>query len=115
MSAPVRLLTPVPAPPVRRTAKPHERVVAAVAAEYGVDPSEVLGRSRVKSLATARNVAMFLTRECFDHFSYPEIGRQFDRDHTTVMSGCRRVALRLKTDPRLAARVARLRQEILTQ
>lgn len=89
------------------------RVVAIVSVEYGVDPNEVLGRSRVKSLAAARNVAMFLTRECFDYFSYPEVGRQFGRDHTTVMSACRRVALRLKTDPRLAARVARLRQEVL--
>ena len=65
-------------------------VVQEVAKQYGLDVDEVLGRARSKTVARARCMAMWLTRVRLD-MSYPEIGREFDRDHTTVMSAVRGV------------------------
>lgn len=65
-------------------------LVEIVAGYYGVTSGEVLGRGRSQSVADARSVAMWLTRETYK-MSYPEIGRAFGRDHTTVMHACRKV------------------------
>lgn len=57
--------------------------VKAVVKEHHVLLDEVLGRARTAQVAAAR-------RECWIHmkelgFSYPEIGRIWNRDHSTVM------------------------------
>ena len=43
-----------------------------------------------KNTAEARQVAMYLIRT-MTNLSLPEIGREFDRDHTTVMHGLKKV------------------------
>lgn len=58
-----------------------------IALEHAVTRSELLGRKRTKQVSAAR-------RKLYEHLrelgmSYPEIGWLLDRNHTTVMSGCR--------------------------
>jgi hypothetical protein len=74
----------------------------------GVDPEDILGDSRTKTVATARAVTLWATRKLLN-WSYPEIGKAFDRDHTTVMSACSKVEreLRNPTPGNLTALVAR--------
>jgi len=63
----------------------------------GIDAA--LSRDRHWSHAAARHVAMWLVRQKTT-LSFPEIGREFgNRDHTTVMSGIRRVERALREDP----------------
>lgn len=57
----------------------------------GVPRCEILGKRRYHYIATARAFAMRIARD-EGFYSYPDIGRAFGRDHTTVMSACRRVA-----------------------
>jgi chromosomal replication initiator protein len=53
---------------------------------------ELRGKSRRQAIAEARSLAMFLTRR-LTGVSYAEIGRYFgNRDHTTVLHACRKVA-----------------------
>lgn len=54
---------------------------------HHVTRTDVLGRSRTKSVAAARQAVYRGLRE--RGLSYPEIGRLLDRDHTTVMHACR--------------------------
>jgi len=43
-------------------------------------------KSREKNLTHARHEAYYLLRK-HTNLSYPQIGRKFDKDHTTILSG----------------------------
>jgi chromosomal replication initiator protein len=94
-------------------AKAHTTVdvprIQAVACEhFGVERSELLSRSRAADVAWARQAAMYLARELTDQ-SLPQIGRAFaDRDHTTVLHACRRVARELAANAQALADVEAL-------
>ncbi|MCA9646794.1 MAG: chromosomal replication initiator protein DnaA, partial [Myxococcales bacterium] len=58
----------------------------AVCNHFRLTNAELLSKDRHKSVAFARQVAMYLCRQRL-RCSYPELGRSFgNRDHTTVMS-----------------------------
>lgn len=65
-------------------------LVAEVAKRHHATVAEVLGPSRMRHVCLARQGVWYAMRhhsEC--EWSYPAIGRLFDRDHTTVMAGVR--------------------------
>lgn len=85
-------------------------IIAAAAAYYDMEVSELLARRRPRSLARARQVAMYLCRELTDR-SYPEIGRAFHgRDHTTVAHGVRLIDLLRAKDPEIAGDIDGVRE-----
>lgn len=57
-----------------------------IAREEGVTIGAILGLSRYPRVVKARHRAMAVIRWSTE-WSYPEIGRLFNRDHTTVMAG----------------------------
>lgn len=62
-----------------------------VAAHFGyVTVEDMLGRSRSKSAVEARALAMWLARLRL-RLSYPELGREFSRDHTTCINAVERI------------------------
>ena len=79
-------------------------VLQLVAEAYEVTINELLGRQRVHRLVLPRHVAMFLVRKHTDH-SFPEIGRRFRRDHTTVQHACRKIESHLQTNVELRQQV----------
>ena len=58
-------------------------VVLEVSERTGITTKQIMGRSREKNIARARQLAMWGARQ--KGISFPEIGRFFGRDHTTVM------------------------------
>lgn len=59
--------------------------IMAVTAEYfDTTIDELVGPSRTRAIASARQIALYLCRELTD-LSLPKIGQAFGRDHTTVM------------------------------
>ena len=66
-------------------------IISEVCRYFSVD--ETLLRSTLKNRTTAeaRQIAMYLVRELL-HLSYPDIGKEFDRDHATVMHSCNKIA-----------------------
>lgn len=64
-------------------------VVAVVAAHFGVTAGELISASRRREVTEARQAAMLVLH---DHmgYSYSDVGRMLDRDHTTVMAGVAR-------------------------
>ena len=89
-------------------------LVNQVALEYDVSPEDLISGGRTKCLAEARHVLFFLARE-LTSLSYPELGRAFGRDHTTVLSAVHRVQANLVGDAHLFALVDRVRQSVLTE
>ncbi|MGB8635901.1 MAG: chromosomal replication initiator protein DnaA [Rhodanobacteraceae bacterium] len=72
-----------------------------VADYYQVRLSDLLSKSRVRSLARPRQMAMALAKELTEN-SLPEIGEAFGgRDHTTVLHACRTIRGLCEDDPRM--------------
>ncbi len=65
-------------------------VVAAVARAGGLRPKDLIGCGRTRALSRARQLAMHLLHEIHPGVSLHAIGYLLDRDHTTVLYGCRR-------------------------
>lgn len=84
----------------------------AVCNHFRLTNAELLSKDRHKSVAFARQVAMYLCRQRL-HASYPELGRAFgNRDHTTVMSAVRRVQTLRAQDPQVNAHLEAIEQEL---
>jgi chromosomal replication initiator protein len=77
-------------------------IIRTVADHYGLDRECVVARSRSKMPTHARQVAMYLSKTTSQH-SLAEIGRCFDRNHTTVLHAVRSIGAKLKNDEELKA------------
>jgi len=64
-------------------------VQGAVCFVSGILKTEMLSHRRRKGVTEPRGIAMFLSR-LLTKRSYPEIGRKFDCDHTTVLAAARK-------------------------
>jgi len=68
-----------------------DNIQKTVAEYYKIRMSDLLSKSRRRSITRPRQVAMSLAKELTTH-SLPEIGDAFGgRDHTTVLHACRRI------------------------
>lgn len=61
------------------------QIIQIVADFYHLQPSDITGRSRLKSIARARNACMWLMK--MQEMSYAQIGAALGRDHSTAMHG----------------------------
>jgi chromosomal replication initiator protein len=87
------------------------QITAAVAKHFGLTMGQLRSKSRQQTTAEGRSLAMYLCRELTD-LTLADIGRQFgNRDHTTVLHACRKVASLVQSDPA----TARLVEELTTQ
>ena len=72
-----------------------------VVAEYfQIRPSDLLSKKRSRSIARPRQIAITLAKELTNH-SLPEIGKAFDRDHTTVLHANRKIAELRESEQRI--------------
>jgi chromosomal replication initiator protein len=87
-------------------------ILESTAASYGFSIDAICGPSRTRPLVTARQVAMYLTRELTD-YSYPAIGRVFGkRDHTTVIHAVDKIAGQMQERRQIYEQVTELIQKI---
>jgi chromosomal replication initiator protein len=87
-------------------------ILDATAASYGFSVEAICGPSRTRPLVTARQVAMYLTRELTD-YSYPAIGRVFGkRDHTTVIHAVDKITGQMQERRQIYEQVTELIQKI---
>jgi chromosomal replication initiator protein len=65
-------------------------IIAEVCRFYSIEESVLRGTLKNKNTAEARQVAMYLIRK-LTNLSLPDIGREFGRDHSTVIHSLRKV------------------------
>lgn len=82
-------------------------IINAVADEFGVLATEILSPRRSRHLACPRMVAYWLAYKITSQ-SYMALGERFERDHTTVLTGVRRIETTLRRDPQLRGKVMRV-------
>lgn len=91
-----------------------DRIFSVVEKKYGVKKSELSGKSRVKEIANARHIAIYLIRTVTE-MSLPNIGKLFNRDHATVMSSIDNVENRMNASPQFESEISELIKEIREQ
>jgi len=89
-----------------------EDVQRAVCEHFGLSLAEIRSKRRTQSLASARQVAMYIARKLV-RASFPQIGQKFGgRDHSTVMHAQDVVERRLAEDPGFRAAVEALERAL---
>lgn len=83
-----------------------------VAEHYNIRLAEMIGPSRMRTIARPRQIAMYLCKHMTTR-SLPEIGRRFGgRDHTTIMHGVKRIEELKQKDTQIADDLELLRRSL---
>ncbi len=99
----VSSLPPEPWPSFRPgvpAAFPTKRLARIVCDHYGVEWQTLTGPVRERGLVRPRQVFCYICHEVLG-ISWPKIARILNRDHTTALHGCRKIAQLLIVDPDL--------------
>lgn len=82
-----------------------------VEAFYKVSHSDLVGKKRSREIAYARQIAIYLCRQMLD-LPYNDIGKKFNRDHTTVMYSVTNVEKKMQESRELREELETLSQII---
>jgi chromosomal replication initiator protein len=89
-----------------------ESIQKSVADYFRVRVADLKSKRRHKTLVRPRQVAMYLARKHVQA-SYPDLGTRFgDKDHTTVMSACRKIESLLAADSSLRTQVTDIERRL---
>ena len=88
-----------------------QRLLQAVSAYYGITVAQLQGTDKHANHVHARATAMYIARSKLK-LSYPVIGAEFHKHHTTVMNAVRRVEKLMESDPAYQAEVAEVEHRI---
>ncbi len=90
-------------------------IIEQTSAHVSLSIEELTGPGRAQSVATARQIAMYLCRELTD-MSLPQIGKEFgDRDHTTVMHANKKIRDLISRDRAIFTTVTEITNSIRNQ
>ncbi len=67
-----------------------EEVKKIVAKKYNTSTKKMISKQRHKNILEARQTAIFICRDLLN-MTYKEIGKHFNRDHTTIMNSYRKI------------------------
>ena len=82
-----------------------------VEAFYKVSHADLIGKKRTRNITYARQIATYLCREMVD-IPYNDIGKKFNRDHSTVMYSVSNIEAKMKENRELREELETLRQII---
>jgi chromosomal replication initiator protein len=74
---------------------PAALILDETASYFGLTRDDLISKNRSRPLTTARHVAMYLLRECTG-LSLIKIGELFERDHTTVLHGVKKIEMLMR-------------------
>lgn len=75
-----------------------DKILHTVSSHYNVSIEDMKSKKRISSIVSARHIAVYIIKKLTDR-SLPAIGREFNRDHTTIINSIDTVEKRLKSDP----------------
>ena len=92
-----------------------EKIIEMVAAQYGIDASEITGKRRLRKFAHPRSLAMYLCRK-YTQASFPLIGKSFGgKDHSTVVAACKKIEQANGRNATITHELTLLEQKLPTQ
>ncbi len=88
-----------------------DRIFEKVAKKYGVSVDDIKGVKRTKDIAYARHITIYMIRKLTD-MSLPQIGKLFNRDHTTILSSIKTIERELGSNSVTDIEIGELIKEI---
>jgi chromosomal replication initiator protein len=88
-----------------------EHIQRRAAEFFGLKLADMRATTRTKAIAFPRQIAMYLARQ-LTHASLTEVGRAFDKDHTTVLHAVTKVEALVREDPKLKKTVETLAETV---
>ena len=88
-----------------------DKIFNAIFAKYGISRDDIVGKKRNKEIATARHIAIHITKSITE-MSLQNLGKIFNRDHATVIASLKAVEKRINAEPGFSAEISELRKEI---
>lgn len=88
-----------------------EKIFSSVYQRYGIKKEELVSAKRNKEVAFTRHVTIYIIREVTE-MSLPNIGKIFNRDHSTIMSSIETVEKKLITDAILNVEIDDMIKEV---
>ncbi len=88
------------------------QIIKSVADFFEIIPSEIMNRSRKKSVVEPRQITAFLFRDILN-MSYPEIGEKLGkRDHSTAIHACEKISQEINKNQNLNQKITLIREII---
>lgn len=97
--------------PQRRSSLSADQIYGLVSEHFHVPPEDLFGPRRHKELVHPRQIIMYLLRHELS-FSFPKIGRELGKDHTTVMHGVEKIEHALPKDAYLQQEISVLKDQL---
>ena len=88
-----------------------DKIFAAIEKKYEVSKADLVSQSRVKEIAQARHVAIYLIRTITE-MSFPSIGKIFNRNHSTIISSLDAIDKKMASSSAFEAEMNNLIKEI---
>ena len=88
-----------------------DKILHTVSSHYNITVEDMKSRKRISSIASARHVAVYIIKKMTDR-SLPAIGREFNRDHTTIINSIDTVEKRLASVPAFDAELKELMRAV---
>jgi hypothetical protein len=76
------------------TSLPIMQIATQICKAYEIDINDVMGKSRLQDIVEARHAVMYAC--ALAGYSYAAIGRRMNRNHSTVISGCKAYERKLR-------------------
>ena len=90
----------------------EQKIINVVADYYNLTPSQITGRGRPGNVTLPRHICWYLIKTMLD-VSYDKIGASFSgKDHSTVMSGVKKVENELKTNTLIQSAVNEIKKRL---
>lgn len=90
-----------------------DTILRAVCAEFGVTKDDLLSKKREATISQARQITMYLLREDAG-LTVARIGRELERDHSTVLHGCGRIETAIAdSDDSIISAISAVRENLL--
>ncbi|MCX5784023.1 MAG: chromosomal replication initiator protein DnaA [Elusimicrobia bacterium] len=82
-----------------------------VAKHYSLSVEDLIAQKRTESISFPRQIAMYLADELTD-LSLPEIGKAFDKDHSTVIHSRDKIRRLVEADPFFTEKLNKIRLDV---
>ena len=81
-----------------------DALARAVANNFKIPIGDLKGKSRIKEVTIARHIAMYMSHKILKK-TLEEIGKFYDRDHTTVIHGVKKIEEQIKENPQVSQKI----------
>lgn len=83
----------------------YDMIKQEVAAYFGIEIEDIMGKKKVKNIVTARQIAMFIAFNKVKNTNVTTVAREFERDHSTISHAVEKINAAMGEDEEISTAV----------